>query len=154
MQRFSAVILLATYGLVSVLGHGALDVFGLHSHQEAHALDYAGSTAAEEQPGHGNHGHSHSCSHHHHGHDNQGAKASDGHGSKHDHNHSHNPFEHSDDCVVCQFLAKSQDYEIKLPQVTCQSLFQPSFTLEQLQPFVVETLLPTPRGPPPTLIEC
>ncbi|MBT6641729.1 MAG: hypothetical protein HN985_03715 [Planctomycetaceae bacterium] len=125
MQRFTSMLLLSVYGIVSLLGHAGFDVLGLHSH---------GRTDAEHAH------HAVKCSHCQHGH-----KA-----VEHSEDNSQPSPEHADDCSICKCfsLLKTQVGASKLPTVKsvpfcCES----SDLYERLATFDF-TLLPKPRGPP------
>ena len=125
MQRFTSMLLLSVYAIVSLLRHAGFDVLGLHSHVR---------TDAEHAH------HALKCSHCQHGH-----KA-----VEHSEDNSQPSPEHADDCSICKcfILLKTQVGASKLPTIKsvpfcCES----SDLYERLATFDF-TLLPKPRGPP------
>ena len=125
MMRFTSIILLSAYGLVSFLGHAGFDVLGLHSHGRVPAECAHGGVK---------------CSHCHHGH-----KAVD-----HSEDDSHTSSEHPDDCSICKCfcLFKAQANTLTLPTVALGPFWQESFGAYQRLIEFDSTLLPRPRGPP------
>ena len=125
MMRFTSIILLSAYGLVSLLGHAGFDVLGLHSHGRVEAA--CGHSGVK-------------CSHCHHGH-----KAVD-----HSEDDSHTSSEHPDDCSICKCfcLFKAQAYTLTLPTVALGPFWQESFGVYQRLIEFDSTFLPRPRGPP------
>ena len=126
MMRFTSIILLSTYGLVSFLGHAGFDVLGLHSHGRVPAECAHGGVK---------------CSHCHHGH-----KAVD-----HSEDNSHTSSEHPDDCSICKCF-----YLLKIQATTSTLLTETPLLFSQEEPLdayerLIEfdlTLLLRPRGPP------
>ena len=125
MMRFTSIILLSAYGLVSFLGHAGFDVLGLHSHGQVDAE--CGHSGVK-------------CCHCHHGH-----KAVD-----HSEDDSHTSSEHLDDCSICKCfcLIKTHAITSPVPTVALVPFWQESFHAYQRLIKFDSTLLPRPRGPP------
>ena len=125
MMRFTSIILLSAYGLVSFLGHAGFDVLGLHSHGQVDAE--CGHSGVK-------------CCHCHHGH-----KAVD-----HSEDDSHTSSEHLDDCSICKCfcLIKTQAITSSVPMVSLVPFWQESFRAYQRLIEFDSRLLPRPRGPP------
>ena len=125
MMRFTSIILLSVYGLVSFLGHAGFDVLGLHSHGRVDA-ECAHSGVK--------------CCHCHHGH-----KAVD-----HSEDDSPTSSGHPSDCSICKcfFLIKTQAIKSPVPTFALVSLWQESYYAYQRLIEFDSTFLPRPRGPP------
>ena len=122
-------LLLLSFGLVSMLGHAGFHVLGLHSHCQSHdSHACAAHVQNTEQK---------ACCHHHHE-------------QRPEDHHSHLPADDSDDCVVCQFLALTK-YQIVQPTVVLPFSTPVIEEVVQSNGVIVPfdfSLRPIPRGPP------
>ena len=138
MMRFTSIVLLIPYCLVSLMGHAGFDVVGLHSHGHSECEHSACLTVCEEN-------HEHHCEH-----------GSDGHRliqgtDDHSQNKTDGRNECPDDCTVCQFfsLLNAQVTAFAAPCVTTFSSADTNVFAEQrtLVAFCL-TRRQRPRAPP------
>ena len=138
MMRFTSILLLIPYGLVSLIGHAGFDVVGFHSHGHFECEHSACLNGGEE-------GHEHS---HEHVSDGHGlSQGTDGHSQNKTDRHNKCP----DDCTVCQFfsLLNAQVTAFAVPCVTTFSSADTNVFAEQstLVAFCL-TRRQRPRAPP------
>ena len=138
MMRFTSILLLIPYCLVSLMGHAGFDVVGLHSHGHSNCEHSASLLVCGED-------HEFPCEH-----------ASDGHRliqgkNGHSQNKTDEHNECPDDCTVCQFfsLLNAQVTAFAVPCVTTFSSADTNVFAEQdtLVAFCF-TRRQRPRAPP------
>ena len=138
MMRFTSILLLIPYCLVSLMGHAGFDVVGLHSHGHSNCEHSASLLVCDED-------HEFPCEH-----------ASDGHRliqgtDDHSQNKTDGSSECPDDCTVCQFfsLLNAQVTAFAVPCVTTFSSADTNVFAEQstLVAFCL-TRRQRPRAPP------
>ena len=137
-MRFTSILLLIPYCLVSLMGHAGFDVVGLHSHGHSNCEHSASLLVCDED-------HEFPCEH-----------ASDGHRliqgtDDHSQNKTDGDKECPDDCTVCQFfsLLNAQVTAFAVPCVTTFSSADTNVFAEQdtLVAFCF-TRRQRPRAPP------
>ena len=138
MMRFTSILLLIPYCLVSLMGHAGFDVVGLHSHGHSNCEHSASLLVCDED-------HEFPCEH-----------ASDGHRliqgtDNHSQNKTDGDKECPDDCTVCQFfsLLNAQVTAFAVPCVTTFSSADTNVFAKQstLVAFCL-TRRQRPRAPP------
>lgn len=142
MSRIVTFLLLCSFGLASMLGHGGFHVLGLHSHCQNHSADGGIHSHVASQ-------HSDHLSHHNHTHHVTGLSESE---SPCHHNNHQAPIhqDSSDACTICQFLSLSKADIVQPPTSHCffATVFHKLVTSNDiLLPFDF-SLRPIPRGPP------
>ena len=119
MQRFTSMILLSVYAIVSLLGHAGFDVLGLHSHGRSDATCEHSTLK---------------CNHCNHSHKTVEYSEDD----------SHTSSEHPSDCVICKCFAllKMQVVASSLSTVTSVPFICESFAAyERLVQFGIQALI-------------
>ena len=145
MAKTVTFLLLCSFGLASTLGHGGFHILGLHSHCGAQHTAFATS--------HTNGNHTDHHSHHEHAHHTNfftGLEDSCHHSQHQTPSPPLVPKDHSEDCVICQFLGLTKAHIVHTPIWHCVSATVPHLLVVKndiLLSFDF-SLRPCPRGPP------
>jgi hypothetical protein len=138
MMRFTSILLLIPYCLVSLMGHAGFDAVGFHSHGHSECEHTVCLNGGEED-------HEHSCEHM-----SDGLRLIQG-TNDHSQNKTDGQNECPDDCTVCQFfsLLNAQVTAFAVPCVTSFSITYANVFADQdtLVAFCL-TRRQRPRAPP------